>query len=199
MTKRCRTSLPKARWRASSLIGGRWPFQFLVKEGCDSAIYAEDCWANENATRPAPKGYWWVAGARKRDIEWDVMRAHRVEALTKRLSELEQWFRSGVRPEDDDIFATVTEEGIRSWDHMLYIKDETLEQYLERNELGPDCKYPIYAYSYVCDETYYSHGDMGWWGISSNDKPDKEWRVMTQNFLTNVPEDDFIVSLDCHI
>jgi len=170
-----------------------------VKEGCDSAIYAEDCWANENATRPAPKGYWWVAGARKRDIEWDVMRAHRVEALTKRLSELEQWFRSGVRPEDDDIFATVTEEGIRSWDHMLYIKDETLEQYLERNELGPDCKYPIYAYSYVCDETYYSHGDMGWWGISSNDKPDKEWRVMTQNFLTNVPEDDFIVSLDCHI
>jgi len=181
------------------LIGGRWPFQFLVKEGCDSAVYAEKCWGNEKATRSAPEGYCWVAGARKRDIEWDIMRAHRVDALSKRLPVLEQWFRSGVRPADGDLFAEVTEEGIRSWGHMLYIKDETLEQYLERHDLGPGCKYPIYAFSYVQEGTYYSHGDMGWWGISSNDKPDDVWRSMTQDFLAHVPEDDFLVSLDCHI
>jgi len=181
------------------VIGGRWPFQFLVKESCDSAVYAEGCCGNENAKRPAPEGYWWAAGARKRDIEWDVMRAHCVEAFTKRLSELEQWFRGGVRPADDDHFADITEEGIRSWSHMLYYKDETLEQYLERHELGPDCKYPVNAFSYVHDGTYYSQGDMGWFGLSSNDKPDDVWRSMMQDFLANVPEDNFIVLLDCHI
>jgi len=182
------------------VIGGRWPFRFLVKVDCDSAVYSEDRWDKEKASVLAPKGYQWVAGARKRDIEWDVMRAHRIEKRTKRLAELEQWYRSGVRPADDDLFASITEEGIISWQqHMLYVKDETLEQYLERNDLGPDCKYPVYAFSYVDENGYSSHGDMGWWGISSNDKPDEVWRSMLQEFLERVPEENFIVSLDCHI
>jgi len=40
---------------------------------------------------------------------------------------------------------------------------------------------------------------MGWWGISSNDKPDEVWRSMTQDFLERVPGENFVVSLDCHI
>jgi len=182
------------------VIGGRWPFQFLVKEGCDSAVYAEDCLGKEDVTRPAPKGYWWVAGARKRDIEWGLMRDYYMAAELKRFPLLEQWFRSGIRPEQYKYdFVSITDAGIEEWGHMLYIKDETLEQYLERNELGPDCKHPVSAYSYLNDGEYFSSGDMGWWGISSNDKPDDEWRSMTQDFLAHVPEDDFIVSLDCHI
>jgi len=182
------------------VIGGRWPFQFLVKEGCDSAVYSEDCYDNENAAQEAPKGYQWVAGARKRDIEWSLMRDYYMEKALKRFPLLEEWFGSGVCPEQyKNYFAHITENGIEDWGHTLYVKGETLEQYLERNDLGSDCKYPVNAFSYVHDYTYYSQGDMGWFGLSDNDKPDDVWRSMMQDFLAQVPDEDFIVSLDCHI
>ena len=82
---------------------------------------------------------------------------------------------------------------------LIFKKGETLEQYLERHELGSDCKYPISTYSFIEDGEYFSHGDIGWWGVSSNDKPDDVWRQATQDFISRIPEDNFLVLVDCHI
>ena len=178
-------------------IGGRWPFMFLVKTTCPDAIRGGYSWATEGDSREAPEGYKWVAGARKSDIAWDAMKTLRIEASIPRFKLLEEAFKTGILP--DEPLLTITEDGIASWGEMIYKKDETLENYLERNELGPDCKYPVSAYSFLSDGEYCSRGDMGWWGISKNDKPEMAWQEETQTFIDEIDDDDFIVTIDCHI
>lgn len=180
------------------LIGGRWPFTFLVKDNCKYIVEGERGCGTENETRPAPEGYKWVAGARKRDIEWALMKSIALGPATETFFKLENWYLTGVLPEGAHLLA-ITEDGIDSWGDLVYKKGETLEQYLARHELGPNCQYPVSAYSYLENGEYISLGDMGWWGISSNDKPEDDWRQMTQDFIDRIPDDDFLVTVDCHI
>ena len=179
-------------------IGGRWPFMFLVKEDCTNVILGSRSWATEKAVRLAPQGYKWVAGARKQDIEWELMKSIGIESATKTFHKLEAAFRTGVLPKEYDLHE-ITDNGIVSFGNSSYIKDETLEQYLERYEFAPDNEYPISPYSFLKDGEYSSNGNMGWFGISSNDKPYDEWRQIVQEFVASIPNEDYIVTVDCHI
>jgi len=179
-------------------IGGRWPFMFLVKAACPHIISGERSWATEDHTRLGPEGYKWAAGARKKDIEWELMKTLAAEPAKKRFFELEERFRTGPSSEDNPLLK-VTEEGIESWGDLVYKKGETLYQYLERKSLGPECKYPVDPYGFIENDAYISNGDMGWWGISTNEKPEDEWRKLLQEFIGRIPQDDYIVSIDCHI
>ena len=180
-------------------IGGRWPFAFLVKAGCRSSIDGERSWLSETAASAStPEGYVWAAGARKSDIAWDAMREQAVKEHTERFAVLESCFRAGRLPESNMI-AHIVEDGIQDWQVYLYKKDETLKQYLERHDLGPDCKYPCSPYGYVSNGEYCSQGDMGWWAISTNEKDENVWRAMVQKYIEEMPEDHLLVSLDCHV
>lgn len=181
------------------VIGGRWPHMFLVRADCAFVIDGEKSWFNEDADPPyAPDGYRWVAGARKRDIAWDAMKRLGIQEHTQLFRTLEDCFKSGKNPENYSL-ARITEDGILNWQTYLYRKGETLEQYLERHNLGPDCQYPCSPYGFVHDAEYCSRGDMGWFGISTNEKDEKAWREIVQRYLDELPEDTLLVSLDCHV
>ena len=70
--------------------------------------------------REAPEGYCWVAGARKKDIAWDVMREQRARAETEYFHKLESWYQNGQIPDDRRWFLSITDEGIRSWNALAY-------------------------------------------------------------------------------
>ena len=55
-------------------IGGRWPRMFLVKNECTEYSLGESGAFKSNENANAPEGYRWVCCARKKDIQWDVMR-----------------------------------------------------------------------------------------------------------------------------
>ena len=40
---------------------------------------------------------------------------------------------------------------------------------------------------------------MGWFGISSNDKPERTWNDELQTLMNEVQDDDYLVAVDCHI
>jgi hypothetical protein len=40
---------------------------------------------------------------------------------------------------------------------------------------------------------------MGWFGISSNDKPERAWLDEIKALTEEIAEDDFVVIVDCHI
>lgn len=42
-------------------------------------------------------------------------------------------------------------------------------------------------------------GDMGWFGISTNDKEERAWNDELQTLLNEAQDDDFLVVVDCHI
>lgn len=180
-------------------IGGRWPFKFLVKDDCPSLSHGERSWCTrDDKMPPAPEGYVWVPAAAKGDIAWELMRELAVESQTKRYESLKGYYASGELPEGDPLIR-LTDEGILSWGELIYRKDESLDQFLVRNDLAPDCKYPVSFYGYMEDGSYHSVGNMGWWGISTDEKDENVWHTMLQQYIESVPEDHVLVVVDCHI
>lgn len=177
-------------------IGGRWPFQFLVKDTSES-IVGERSWGNEDTTREAPEGYIWVCGARKKDIAWDVMKEWSIQSAKKSYELLVDSFASGECPEGS--YWHITEDGICSFFDQLYIKGETEEEYLQRNDLAPEQRMLPGAYSFLRNGEWISKGDMGWWGVSTNEKEHESWLKMMADYIDSIPEDDVIVGIDCHI
>lgn len=55
-------------------IGGRWSELFLVKEDCKEYSIGECSLFCDDDSRPHPEGYKWACAARKKDIEWQVMK-----------------------------------------------------------------------------------------------------------------------------
>lgn len=190
-------SNPDAQWDWFE-IGGRWPFQFLVSKQAKAVIKGRG-YSEEDAEKDVPEGYHWVAGARKADIEWSLMKSIAVEKATEQFSVLKQWYMTGKKPEEIQSYGEITEKGIEFFQEKIYLKGETLEQYLFRLGLAPQHEVSPLVYAFIDDGEWYSEGDMGWFDISSNNTENETWRQMMENFIQEIPDNDILVSVDCHI
>ena len=183
---------PNAKWDWWQ-IGGRFSGRLLVKADLQDCIQTGD--AHECV---APDGYKFVA-ARKKDICWAVMKEIGTKAVEQNYEQCVAAFMSGD-VKNFDFFATLTEDGIRGWGEMIYIKGETLDDYKARKGVSDTDQYLIGNYAYIDRNGDWSgSGDMGWFGISSNDKPERIWKDELQAFMDEVQDDDFIAIVDCHI
>lgn len=55
-------------------------------------------------------------------------------------------------------------------------------------------------YAYVENGEWHSRGDMGWFGVSYNEKfTENEWRTMLKEHILNLPDDTLLTVVDCHI
>lgn len=52
-------------------------------------------------------------------------------------------------------------------------------------------------YAILYNGNWMSRGDMGWFGISSNENAD--WDEFASNFIQNLPDDIMLTLIDCHI
>ena len=68
-------------------IGGRWLYKFLVSETAKQVITGEKSWALSDETPETPNGYKWVAGAKKSDIELELMKSLKVDKTARITSE----------------------------------------------------------------------------------------------------------------
>lgn len=191
-------SNPNARWDWYQ-IGGRWPERFLVKEGCQTAIYGNASYLlKDSPGSSAPEGYCWVAGAMKKDIAWDAMKELWIQTESAQFRNLETWYCSGKVPEEE-FPLTITELGIASWDTLAYAKGETFAEYLQRKGLSEEYHYPISTFACLDENGWSEMGEMGWFGISCNNKEEYIWSQMVEKFITDLPDDTVLVSVDCHI
>lgn len=178
-------------------VGGRWRLEYLIHSDDPFFIHGESSWCNKDETKKAPQGYRWVTGARKSSICWAKMKELAVEEATATFKQLEQWFSTGIKPEGDRFFGTVTEAGIASWDGMLYEKDMTLEQYIAARGLAPDQRH--------LPSTYYILEDGEWVCADSYAKKDKgaedspSWSQIIADYYDSLPDDAVLVTIDCHV
>ena len=180
-------------------IGGRWPYRFLVKKDCPFIGGERDLFLDDKEEAPAPEGYHWVAGARKGDIAWALMKQLYLEDAINAFRFYEDAFHNGVLPKELGPFVHITEDGIFALNDLLYLKSETLDQYLARNGLAEEDNYPISTFAYVSKDGWVGSGDMGWFGCSTNDKDKLEWAGMVQEFINSRADNDWLISVDCHI
>ena len=172
---------PQAYWDWYA-FGGRWPEMFLVKDSCEECIPSYD-----EIGKNAPSGYIWACAARKKDIEWDVMRSWAIEKAKERYQELSNIFKTGIKPEQ--FFATITEEGIFNYSGELYLKGETEKEYLERLGYGKQMKYHIKPYSLISYED---------WMNESYESPE-DWDNIVDQFIEDIPDDGVLVGIDYHM
>ena len=55
------------------------------------------------------------------------------------------------------------------------------------------------TFAVIKDGKWYERGDMGWWGIVSNEKDENEWYTQIAKLLDEVPDDTLLTIVDCHI
>lgn len=127
------------------------------------------------------------------------MKSLAVEKEAKRFALLEQWYKTGEKPEYIHSYGEITENGIEFFQDQIYLRDEMLEQYLFRIGLAPQHKVAPLAFALIDNGEWKSKGDMGWFGCSSNNKEGETWRQMVEDFIARVPDNNILVSVDCHI
>ena len=187
------THNPNAKWDWW-VIGGRFPGGLLVKSDLEDCIPS----CKEEQT-DAPVGFKYVDAARKKDICWDLMKKLATESVERSYKLcVEAW--EAQKLENFGPFARITEEGIVGWSSMIYVKGETLDEYKARKGVTDADQYQVGAYAFVDrNGDWNASGDMGWFGISSNDKPERTWNDELQTLMNEVQDDDYLVAVDCHI
>ena len=186
---------PEGYWDWYS-IGGRWPFMLLIKNSCKEYSVGERSWIYEGNIPDVPDGYKWVSGARKKDIEWQMMREWRTQKLTERFGKLENFFMTGERPEG--VYGYLVDDGILHCGDYIYHKNETLNDFLGRFELKKSCRYPVGASAFINDAGWHSRtvkpGD-----ICDKDIEEDKWDIELSNLLDSIPEENVLVVVDCHV
>lgn len=184
---------PRAFWDWY-VVGGRWPFCFLVKNSCPE--YCLGNLSDSDMTPPeAPEGYRWCCAARKKDIEWDACFEWRKNLATKRFSVYEKAYKTGDAAELS-AYEKITERGIESFGDIHYVKDETLEEFLTRLGYYRKSKYNVSAGALLFENgeyfDFYEFQDGRW-------KERSNWNELMEQFVDGLSDDTVIVGVDCHV
>ena len=146
-----------------------------------------------------PDGYRWVNGAYMKDIAWEKMLELKAADLRAAYEILSEAFRM----QDDSnlgYLAKITEDGIATWGDMLYIKGESLDEFIARRGATKDDTHPLNVFAFVDSlGEWHAAGDMGGFAIASNEKPERVWLDELKTLTEAIDPDDFIVIIDCHI
>lgn len=175
-------------------IGGRWPFQFLVKNDCALAVTGESYLLKKRHKRDAPEGYRWVAGARKCDVAWDVMREFFRYQYSKQFYLCEEWFTRGAIPKEYISNMRLAEDGLVSFGKYVYHKGEDLEHYLANLGLSDQNQYPILTFAYIDADGW---KNRGWGASNASDEEKQAWHKAVSDFIAKQPDDTLLVSVDC--
>lgn len=204
---------PNAKWDWYQL-GGRWTGFFKLKPGTTGQTGRAGLFGKD-----AERGH--TDSAKKCDIDFEGMRAASEKEAGEKydeilsivgdcINEMHSWthIREVMYPGDRDlardfynsqIFPTILDEWNRNnsfKNSFTALKDfkTTRDEYCKR------CGDAAFAsFAVIKDGAWYEKGDMGWWGMTSNEKEQSTWNAEVTNLLADLPDDTLISLYDCHI
>lgn len=200
---------PDSKWDWYSL-GGRWTGYFKLKDkgvgitGCPGIM-----------TKPADDG--WVDQARICDIDFDVMSdkdekdaGERYDKISNiigpHLDTFKPWsmFVERIKNKEYDIDCAREMYHEQPLIKALEDADEhfveiekficTRDEYTKRARRSA-----ISTFAVVKDGEWYQKGEMGWWGMTSNEIDQDEWNKRFNELIDGLPENTVLSLYDCHI
>lgn len=78
----------------------------------------------------------------------------------------------------------------RGVDDLLVSREQFIQQARDR---------ALVTYAMIKDGQWYAKGDMGWWGMSTDDMTQDEWNRKVNEMIDGLPDDTQITIVDCHI
>lgn len=173
-------------------IGGRWDKCLITKDGTKvNSAYKNDidfeAIRNEYA-KPFLEDY---------DKYWEVAR-------TKQLQPFRTWESlSNVGNIDDRRAIYRNQEQYKIWNELQLGWDTNEEIILnqDRNVYESNIKkQALCGYAMIYKGEWIAKGDMGWWGISSEtDQSKLQYYDIANKIIENLPDDEIITIVDCHI
>jgi hypothetical protein len=159
-----------AKWDWYS-VGGRWAGYLKLKAGAEGEL------GELRASQPRPKGR--VADiAKVKDIDWDGMAKAQRKAAEERWAAYEAAVAAGKQ--------------INPYFDFGVAKDETKQHYLKRVS-------SVATFAVLHDGEWHEQGDMGWWGIVSDEKEPDDWDAEFDKIMASLDPDDEVTVVDCHI
>ncbi len=75
-------------------------------------------------------------------------------------------------------------------DDLLVSREQFVQQARDR---------ALVAYALIKDGQWHAKGEMGWWGVSTDDMSQDEWNRKVNELIDDLPDDTQITIVDCHI
>ena len=173
-------------------VGGRWPTMFLVKSDCPEYSIG-DVESEDPDNDGAPEGYRFAVAARKKDIQWQAYYEWRKKSASERFFVLKDAFESKSIPKE--FYAHLKEDGIYSWNGLMYKDGESLDEYLKRLGYNDNLKYHAHGGAYLDMQGVYHEGSFT--SMFSGERDDA-WSLEMEKFVDEIPDDTVIVAVDCH-
>lgn len=194
---------PKSKWDWYS-IGGRWSGFFKMKNGIDPVTGCPGVFNNQPRD-----GYGDVA--KKKDIDFEGMKNDagnkageyydEIISIIGHLPEIESWdsIRERFENIDDAREFYHNQERVKALRDAKYWTDAenfqiSREEYVENARNNA-----ISTYAVVKDGEWYEKGQMGWWGMSSNEIDQNEWNKRVMELIDETDDETLFTLVDCHI
>lgn len=211
-----RRTNPNAKWDWY-VVGGRWSPFFKMKEGATGERGAPGVFHGKHFDDEDKSS--WADCAYKKDIDFDAMRKEAGEDAGKswdlvmsvvgNLDDYVPWkkVRDEMFPGDYpaarefshnqrvnlELAKPESVEKIgRIWNIEEYRKSR--EEYVKQAEDMAACPLAV-----LKDGVWYERGEMGWWGIVSNEMDLDEWCAKVRELVDGLDDDTVLIAVDCHI
>lgn len=191
------------------LLGGRWTGYFKLKEGAPGHTGEPGL-----MTESAKEGF--ADAALKKDIDFDWMRKKAREAAEKTYDKAHatisehpdaSTWKDIVAKYPEDIQKARAEYHsqpiVKAFNEAGFISlfSDPIEEFSISREKFlklAECR-ATSSYAFVRDGKWTARGEMGWFGVSSNEMDENEWHEKVSAMLDELPEDTLISLYDCHI
>lgn len=200
------------------VIGGRWEGFFRKKPGSKGEMGRPGIQTMDENYEP-PNSELQASSLLKRDIDLQAMRDEaradaeqqydRFEHATRGLKAPPPW--NQIREKHGEDIDAAREE----WNSYPWVKalaaakifllwEDPLEFFCVMSGgreafIQKKLNHVGVTFAVVKDSKWYQRGDMGFWGIVSDEKDQGVWEEEFQKLLDSVPDDTLLTVVDCHI
>jgi hypothetical protein len=195
-------------------VGGRWSGMLRLKPGAQGA-HGDRSWMNRD--QPTDANY--CDSALKKDIDFATMRDEAGNEAAKRWDEAHAIISGRTWLTWEQVQEKITEgQGEKNvWDvrREFYHDQEALKALRQQFNnpfanldefLTPREAYVNTArnaagttFAVLKDGEWYEKGDMGWWGMVSDEKGQDAWNEQFAKLIDDLPDDTRLTVVDCHI
>lgn len=173
---------PKAKWDWYQL-GGRWTGYFRLKPKAKGNLGDPSLVSEHRAEfGTADQAY-------KKDIDFEGMDQAQFEESSAIYDKFEEAYKAGVLKPGEAYWEYGIENTGKDAEHYV---PETREEYIKR------CA-PVRTFAVLKDGVWSEKGEMGWFGITSNEKDPDDWNDEYKKLIDSLPEDTLLSVYDCHI
>lgn len=191
-------------------VGGRWTGFFKLKSGCSGEVGSPGL-----MTKSAKPGY--ADMARKGDIDIETMRDDAGNEAA------EMWDKVHIII-GDKLDGFIPWKQMREEEHLCnieavrkaYGEQPAVKAFRDNKEFGffdsienyiiPREQYiqnarnsAITPFAVLREGQWYEKGNMGWWGVATNEKAQGDWNEEFSTLIDGLPDDTLLTVVDCHI